>query len=53
VLGKWAAHGCIEKGKKLHLGYFFDEAEAARTYDAFATEYYGEFARTNVDRGLL
>jgi hypothetical protein len=51
--GIWAAHGCIEKGKSVCLGYFASEVEAARAYDAFARAHYGEFARTNVDRGLL
>jgi hypothetical protein len=35
------------KGKKIFIGYFDDEQEAARAYDAKAKELYGEFAALN------
>lgn len=36
-----------------NLGLFVNELDAALAYDAFAREHYGDFARTNADRGLL
>lgn len=35
------------KGKKIFIGYFNDEEEAARAYDAMAKKLYGEFAALN------
>jgi hypothetical protein len=35
------------KGKKIFIGYFDDETEAAKAYDAKAKELYGEFAALN------
>jgi hypothetical protein len=57
--------GCISKGvylwegrcwraqihtdKQIHLGYYRTREEAEAAYDAAATEYFGEFAKTNLD----
>jgi len=44
--GKWFARiWCM--GERMWLGYFTDEAEAARAYDRKAVEIFGEFARLN------
>lgn len=40
-------------GKDVRRKSFLDELEAARQYDEWARELFGEFARTNVDLGLL
>lgn len=47
---KWRAQIKIG-GKLMHLGYFFDEAAAAKTYDAKASELYGDFAALNFPEG--
>lgn len=43
---KWIARITFE-GRRLFLGYFTDEVEAARAYDCKAVELFGEFARLN------
>ncbi len=46
---KWVARIGYE-GKRIHLGCFSDEIEAAKTYDARARELFGEFAYLNFPR---
>lgn len=44
--GKWRA--CVTvNGKKISLGYFTDEIEAAKAYDRAAIQHFGEYAKTN------
>jgi hypothetical protein len=44
--GKWFA-AIRANGRKLWLGYFDNEIDAARAYDTAARKYHGEFARLN------
>ena len=48
-MGKWTAQYRF-KGRLYHLGYFDDEAEAARAYDYAAVQVFGEFACVNFPR---
>ena len=49
-LKKWRAQICFG-GMKKHLGYYSDEAAAARAYDAAALRYHGRFAKVNFPGG--
>lgn len=44
---KWAAKLGIN-GKKIHIGYFNSETEAAKAYNKAAIKYFGEYANLNV-----
>lgn len=47
----WRAQINFE-GRRIRLGSFHDEADAARAYDSAASLYHGEFAKTNEALGL-
>lgn len=42
----WRAY-IIRNGKRAHIGSYYDEEKAAKAYDAFAREQFGEYARLN------
>jgi hypothetical protein len=44
---KWMSH-IRHKGKRIHLGYFVDDQDAARAYNAKAMELFGEYANLNI-----
>ena len=44
---KWKARIHVDK-KRLHLGYYIEETDAARAYDEAAKKYFKEFASTNL-----
>lgn len=43
---KWMA-GISIKGKRVHIGYYKSEVDAAKAYDSFAKIHHGEFANLN------
>lgn len=45
--GKWASGICVNK-KRVHLGRFENESDAARAYNAAALKHFGKFARINI-----
>lgn len=45
--GKWKVYIDVNK-KRISLGYFDSEEDAARIYNKAAEKYFGEFARLNV-----
>ena len=47
--GRWRATVCV-KGKRIHLGSFGTEIEAAQRYDQAAYEWFGEGAMFNFVR---
>jgi hypothetical protein len=49
---KWEA-GITLRGKRIHIGLFESEIEAARAYDRKALELFGEFAYLNFPEELL
>lgn len=45
---KWRSY-ITHKGRRMHLGYFENEEDAAKAYDAAARKYHGDFACLNFD----
>jgi hypothetical protein len=44
--GKWRVRICVSK-KRICIGYFHNEIDAAKAYDAAAIKYFGEFSAPN------
>jgi hypothetical protein len=49
--GKWRAYINI-KGKRIYLGWFDSEIDAASAYDRAAVKYHGEFAHLNFPQNV-
>jgi hypothetical protein len=49
---RWFRAGIQLNGKRISLGYFDDAIEAAKAYDAKATELFGEFASLNFPKSV-
>lgn len=49
----WKALGALMNRRRVSLGYFATPEEAAKAYDKWALQEYGEFAATNKSLGLL
>jgi hypothetical protein len=52
ILKHWRARITVNK-QEIVLGYFETSLEAALAYDDAAKRFFGEFARTNADLGLV
>jgi hypothetical protein len=50
--GRWSSEIKV-KYQRIKLGCYATEEEAARAYDAAATQHFGEFARLNFSPGVL
>jgi hypothetical protein len=48
---KWEAYISVD-GRQRRLGYFDSEIDAALSYDAAASERFGEFARLNIPKAV-
>jgi AP2 domain/HNH endonuclease len=50
---RWFAYVNNGHGRQIYIGYYSTAREAAAAYDLAAVRYFGEFALTNQDMGLL